>query len=64
MVAYENVEDATKAYKEYNKGELDGNVLVITYLPSSGSGSREGKSSQPGKLTVINQDGKKIIKKS
>ena len=31
-VAYQKAEDATRAYKEYNKAELDDNVLVIEYL--------------------------------
>lgn len=62
-VVYEKPEDATRAYEEYNKAELDSNVLVISFL-SKERGEQKSKPSHAGKLKVINQDGKKIIRKS
>ena len=64
VVVYEKIEDATKAYQEYNKAELDDNVLVINYLPSTSSESRGVKASMPGKLKLVNMNGQKVIKKS
>ena len=68
IVAYNTVEDAKKAVEEYNKAELDDNVLVIEYVPSGkpegGAKGNGAKSSQIGKLKLVYQDGKKVIKKS
>ena len=61
-------EDAKKAVEEYNKAELDDNVLVIEYVANNrteaGSRGNGAKSSQIGKLKLVYQDGKKVIKKS
>ena len=59
-VVYEKAGDATKAYEDYNKAELDNNVLILEYVSSSKSENRS-KPSNIRKLKVINQDGKKII---
>ena len=64
IVAYEKVDDAKKAFEDYNGGELDGNVLVINFISSNSRDSKTTKASQPGKLQLVNQDGKKIIKRS
>ena len=68
IVAYNTVEDAKKAVEEYNKAELDDNVLVIEYVPNARSeGAAKGngsRSTQIGKLKLVYQDGKKVIKKS
>ena len=63
VVSFEEAKDAKKAYEEYNGGELDGNVLVINYLPSNSNKSKGRKISQPSKLTVVNEGGKKVIMK-
>ena len=62
-VVYEKPEDATRAYDEYNKAELDQNVLVINYVSNYRSEAK-GSVPKPGKLRLVNQDGKKIIRKS
>ena len=61
MVTFEEEKDAKQAYDEYNGGELDGNVLVISFLPSNSYTSK--KINVPGKLTVVNENGKKVIRK-
>ena len=63
IVTYEKVEDALKAHEDYNGGELDGNVLVINFLANNSRDSKSGKASQPRKLQLVHEDGKKVIKK-
>ncbi|CAI2379809.1 unnamed protein product [Moneuplotes crassus] len=58
-VAFEKVKDAKKAFDEYNGGELDGNVMVIQFVPDS----KHKKQAPVNKLKVVEKGGKRVIER-